>query len=446
MAKNPTQQTLSEAPRLPNYQIIDVVGQGGMAKVYKAMQNNLYRVVAIKELRANKAAEITTIKRFDREAIAASSLSHENVISIYDYFEFDNKRYLVMEYVGGCDLATIIKHSRKMPTHIATMIMLQVVRALEYAHAMGLVHRDVKPGNIMVSNTGQVKLMDFGVVQTKGAEAITLPGTFVGTPRYMSPEQITGNVTDFRSDMFSIGVVFYELITGKRLFDATDNQQIFHQVLQRRIANPSRLRPGTSPLLAKIILTCLKREVRKRFRTTQELRRRLEGVLGNQQMVRMRQDIQEYLIAQEIVERKETEISVTGSPVVPSPSWRERLFAHFVGPEGQGFFRGYLATLAVALILAVFVWWQNPSTEEPSPANRFAGLKVIAKPWGIIYVNGEFREVTPYDQPIILRSGYHKISIEHPKLGSKQYSLPLSRGEVSTLAVDFNSFNKQEKK
>lgn len=433
-------KSTSSIPELPHYDILEVIGKGGMATVYRAVQKSLNRVVAIKELKESLKSESTPVKRFEREAITASAMSHENIVSIYDFFEQESNKYLVMEYVGGTDLATVMGRCKKLPVEIATMIVLQVVRALEYIHATGLVHRDIKPGNIMITHGGVVKLMDFGVVLTPDWETLTVPGTFVGTPRYMSPEQIKGAVVDFRSDLFSVGIIFYELVTGKQLFDATDKTEIFYKITRAVIRNPARLRAGLPWIVSRAIRKALKRDARRRFATTQEMRRMLENFLGNQQLLTMRQRLVEFLTEQQLFpSRAET---------VTTRSLRRRRFGDFflqwlVGPERYGFVRSMMICAALSLWAALLVWWQNPTVASEKQADKFAGLKVVATPWAKVYVDGRLREVTPYDRPIALVEGYHKVILKHPEFGSRTYELPMHKGEVVTLAIDFRGFSEK---
>ncbi len=430
--------------RLHNYDIIDIVGQGGMATVYKAMQKTLHRIVAIKELHAAIQAEGVPKKRFEREAVAVASMSHENIVGIYDFFEHDDNRYLVMEYVGGVSLEEIMQKCRVLPIDIVVMIMLQVVRALEYTHAMGLVHRDIKPSNIMVTHDGVVKLMDFGVVHTTHWENLTVPGTFIGTPRYMSPEQIKGNTVDFRSDLFSTGIIFYELITGMTLFDGSDKTEILQKIIRRSIRRPSRVRPGLPGVIQRAIMRCLRRDPRKRYPTTQQLRRLLEQFLGNQNLLTMRQRISLFLKEKRCVRVDDTELLPAMGPELAKPLFTAHFMSWWVGPERFGFWRSMLAATAVSVLAAFCLWWQVPTVASGDNAKAVGGLKVVATPWARVYVNGRLREVTPFEQPIAIHAGYNRVILEHPSLGRRGYEVALRQGELVTLAIDFRGFAKSQ--
>lgn len=436
----PDKSNRGTIPQIPNYEILEVIGKGGMATVYRAVQKSLSRVVAIKELKEALQAESTPVKRFEREAITASAMSHENIVSIYDFFEQEDNRYLVMEYVGGTDLATVMNRCKRLPVDIATMIILQVVRALEYIHATGLVHRDIKPGNIMITHGGVVKLMDFGVVLTPDWETLTMPGTFVGTPRYMSPEQIKGAVVDFRSDLFSIGIIFYELVTGKQLFDATDKTEIFYRITRAAIKRPGRIRAGLPWSISRAIRRCLKRDARRRYPTTHELRRILENFLGNQNLLTMRQRLVDFLTEQKLLNVKTPDLVNTQRTRMNQRRFTDFFLNKLAGGERYGITRSFLSCSLAAFIAAFFVWWQNPVNADANAMEKLAGLKVVATPWAKVFVDGNLRDVTPFERPIRLQAGYHKIILKHPDYGSRTYELPMRSGEVITLAIDFRGF------
>jgi serine/threonine-protein kinase len=345
-----------------------------------------------------------------------------------------------MEYVGGTDLATVMSRCKSLPIDIATMIVLQVVRALEYIHATGLVHRDIKPGNIMITHGGVVKLMDFGVVLTPDWETLTMPGTFVGTPRYMSPEQIKGAVVDFRSDLFSIGIIFYELVTGRQLFDANDKTEIFYKITRAVIRRPVRTRAGLPWEISRAIRRCLRRDPRKRYPTTQELRRALENFLGNQSLLTMRQRLVDFLSEEKILTSKTPDM-VTGQHRVARQRPKGDFFLSWlVGAERYGFVRSMILCNLLALLTGFFLWWQNPDVLVEQDLEKMAGLKVVATPWAMVYVDGKLRDVTPFDRPIALHEGYHRIVLKHPKFGDRTYELPMRKGELITLPIAFDSF------
>jgi len=263
------------------YEIIAELGVGGMATVYKAVQRSLNRPVAIKELKKAYHMDDKIAQRFEREARLAASFQHENIVHIYDYLA-QPVHAIVMEYVDGTTLATIIEETGALPTDVGIMIALQVANALEYAHARGLIHRDIKPGNIMVKRNGEVKLMDFGIARMREMESLTLPGTLMGTPSYMSPEQVLGQPLDVRSDIFSFGIVMYEIFTGIKPFPDEEEDPSSSKILKGKYLSPRSIYSDIPRSLQRIIKKCLKMKPHKRYGSMQEIARvlgkRINGI------------------------------------------------------------------------------------------------------------------------------------------------------------------------
>ena len=234
------------------YQVLSELGTGGMATIYKAIQKTLDRPVAIKELKKAYHADEQIIQRFEREAKMSASFQHENIVHIYDYWKKPDF-CIVMEYVDGTDLADIIEKTGSVPVDVGIMIAIQVCSALDYAHMRGLIHRDIKPSNIMVKRNGEVKLMDFGIAHTKKLQTLTLPGTFLGTPAYMSPEQILGQSLDNQSDIFSLGIVLYEMFTGIKPFQDEETHSVTAKILKDRFLPPRRLNSDIPRRLQRVI-------------------------------------------------------------------------------------------------------------------------------------------------------------------------------------------------
>ena len=205
-----------------HYQILEQVGQGGMGVVYKAKDQKLDRIVAIKFLPSHLASSDESKKRFMQEAKAAASLNHPNIMGIYEIDEYNDSVFMVMEFVEGQTLKSYItnlKSGSGIPYLKATEWMSIIAGGLNAAHANQIVHRDIKSENIMISHGDQLKIMDFGLAKLKGSSGLTKTGTSLGTLSYMSPEQAQGLNADHRSDIWSLGVVFYEMLTGETLFN-----------------------------------------------------------------------------------------------------------------------------------------------------------------------------------------------------------------------------------
>ena len=220
------------------YRLVELLGQGGMATIFRAVDTQLGRDVAVKLLRPEYLRDPDFSARFRQEAQAAASLSHPNIVTSYDYGEDPSGPYIVMELVDGEDLATILRRSGPLPPRQAARIAAAVARALAAAHARGLVHRDVKPGNVLIGRDGRVKVVDFGIARAIAEAQMTLPGTTLGSVHYFSPEQARGETATAASDIYSLGIVLYEMLTGVRPWEGDSAAAVG--------AGPP-LRPGPGP-------------------------------------------------------------------------------------------------------------------------------------------------------------------------------------------------------
>ena len=209
--------------------LLGPLGKGGMALVYRGVHETLQREVAIKELTAEAARDAEKMSRFKREAMALAAFHHQHIVTLYDLIEKNDAWYMVMEFVDGPTLGELIKEA-PLPPQVVMVVALQLAQALEHAHFQKVVHRDLKPGNVMLSKTGETKLMDFGIVQNEELDRLTKAGLAVGTPAYMSPEQVTGAPVDVRSDLYSLGVVLFEALAGKRPFTGNNPGEVFAKV------------------------------------------------------------------------------------------------------------------------------------------------------------------------------------------------------------------------
>jgi serine/threonine protein kinase len=300
------------------YEIIGEIGAGGMATVFKAIQKSLDRPVAIKQLKRSYHSDGQIVKRFERESRVAASLQHENIVHIYDYWKKPNFA-IVMEYVDGTDLAEIIEKTGPLPVDVGVMIAIQVCSALDYAHMRGLVHRDIKPSNIMIKRNGEVKLMDFGIAHTRHLDALTLPGTLIGTPAYMSPEQILGQPLDVRSDIFSFGIVMYEIFTGIKPFNDEETRAVTAKILKDSFTAPRSVNRAIPYALQRVIKKCLKKKPKRRYASMLDVERKLgKRLAGKTTKPASLQRIANYLVSKKILDAApETEtMIITGRPAV----------------------------------------------------------------------------------------------------------------------------------
>src|SRR5437879_11862119 len=202
------------------YELIRLLGRGGMGAVYQAHDRELDRQVALKVIRGDMAANPEILRRFKQELILARQITHKNVIRIFDLGQADGIKFISMDYIDGQDLRSLAHEKGKLTPEEAASIIIQVCGALDAAHAAGVVHRDLKPQNIRVDKQGRATVMDFGIARSMEVTGMTQTGALLGTPEYMSPEQAKGEEVDARSDLFTVGIIFYELLTGKLPYQA----------------------------------------------------------------------------------------------------------------------------------------------------------------------------------------------------------------------------------
>lgn len=253
------------------YEILDRVGGGGMAVVYKAKDLLLDRVVALKVLRPQYSIDDDFVHRFRREAQAAASLSHPNVVSIFDVGVEEDIHYIVMEYVEGSTLKEYI--TKRAPLHVdeAVQIAKQIAEALDHAHHNHIIHRDIKPHNILIGKANRVKVTDFGIARAVTSATITHAGSVIGSVHYFSPEQARGGVTGEKSDIYSLGIVLYEMVTGKLPYSGDSPISVALKHLQENFTTPRLLNPSIPQSVENIIIRSLAKDPMKRYASAREL-------------------------------------------------------------------------------------------------------------------------------------------------------------------------------
>jgi tetratricopeptide (TPR) repeat protein len=252
------------------YQIVGKIGQGAMGDVYKAQDPILNRFVAIKTISADLGSDDMLRKRFEREAQSAARLNHPNIITVYDFGEEHDKLYMAMELLDGTDLKQVIKARSVTTLDQKLAIMVQIGEGLAFAHSNEIVHRDLKPANIHVQSNGQVKIMDFGLARLSGSE-MTRTGMVLGTPNYMSPEQVRGERADARSDIFALGCVFYELLAFQKAFEAPSMHAVLFKVMQEEPPPLIEVVSDVPLSLAQIIGKALQKDPAERFQNAAEM-------------------------------------------------------------------------------------------------------------------------------------------------------------------------------
>ncbi|HUH00787.1 MAG TPA: serine/threonine-protein kinase [Kofleriaceae bacterium] len=397
---------------------MEEVASGGMAVVYRAVQDHLNRTVAIKALKTSAASEQQLVVRFEREAQSLANLQHENIIHVYDYYEERGALFIVMEYVEGIDLYDLLDQSGRLPYDVAAVVAMQVARALDYIHYRGIVHRDIKPANIMISRQGGVKVMDFGIARDSNLGDLTEAGTGIGTPAYMSPEQILGDKLDARSDLFSLGIVLYQMVTGRKPFVEDEEKSVMHKIRIDKHVPARKLNPEIPRELDNIINKCLQKQPRDRWRSAQTLVMALERFLAKHVEMNYHARLVLFLRQQDVITQLEADEYLNPAMGGPGASALQQstLAARRVVRRGL-LFQG--AVSAVAALMVGIIHLAPLGTSSPAEATTVLEakprgyLQVIVHPWGRLLVDGVPHGITPMAKPLELEIGTHRIRIEN---------------------------------
>jgi tetratricopeptide (TPR) repeat protein/predicted Ser/Thr protein kinase len=252
------------------YEILEPLGEGGMGAVYRVYDRKLEEEVALKLIRPDIAADRRAIERFQNEIKISRKITHKNVCRMHDLGEAEGISFITMEYVRGEDLKSLLHRTKTLPVGTALSIARQVADGLSEAHGMGVVHRDLKPGNIMIDKDGNAKIMDFGIARSLLSKGLTGEGTIIGTPEYMSPEQVEGKPADARSDLYTLGIILFEMVTGQTPFEGDTPLSIAHKHRYEPAPDPRTLNPQVPAGLSQFILRCLEKEEARRFQSAEE--------------------------------------------------------------------------------------------------------------------------------------------------------------------------------
>ncbi len=260
------------------YELLEKIGDGGMAVVYKAKDKLLNRYIAIKILRPEFTKDASFVENFKRESQAAAGLTHQNIVGVYDVGREGNINYIVMELIDGRTLNEIIAERAPMDYREVIDISRQVASALKVAHKNKIIHRDIKPHNIMVTSDGVVKLADFGIAKAVNDATLSTGSKIIGSVHYFSPEQARGNYVDERSDIYSLGIVMYEMLTGKVPFDGDNPVTVALKHINEEITPPSKLVDGIPPALEQAVLKATNKFQTNRFNSAEELIEELDNI------------------------------------------------------------------------------------------------------------------------------------------------------------------------
>jgi len=356
------------------YEIIEELGKGSMGVVYRAYDPQIDRPIALKVLREDRMTSEAFVQRFLKEAKAIGRLSHPNIVTVYDTGEDQGTIYIAMELLEGSSLNRMVEGKRLTLKEIVNLAV-QIAETLDYAHRKGIVHRDVKPSNIILQANGQIKITDFGIAHIEDPSALvqTQAGEILGTPAYMSPEQVLSRPVDGRSDIFSLGIILYELSTGRRPFGGENMAAIFHAITHDHPPEPAEINPTISQELSQITLKCLRKIPEERFETGHALARALSKSIEEKE-----------LLPQKASKRKGLLLSIVILLVLVLGG----LSYHFIFPRAT----------------------KPPTAEKIS----LGSLKVESQPLGArVFIDGAFKGMSPLT--LSLPVGKHEVRMTLPE-------------------------------
>jgi hypothetical protein len=436
---------VAELPTIEGYRVVEELGSGALSSVYKAVEEPLGRLVALKVLRATIPPSSPLAAALDREARVLAELCHPNIGLLYAFAKTEARMHLVLEFVDGFSLATLLKKRPNVPPDSVAAIGAAVARGLAHAHERGIVHGDIKPANILVSRRGEVKIFDFGIAHQSPALATTSSAgepvglsplrlediAAFGTPAYMSPEQILGERVDARSDLFSLGVVLYQLVCGARPFergDETDRLPTAHRIRRDPPIALHRRAPEVPAALERLVMRAIEKAPGDRFPSAQAMAERLEELCG----------ARSGLGGDKLVVR-----ALAHAGLVPAE-----------GSSGDGAPRRRAgaslrrAGAGIAVLGAVAIAGGGALQATSHREGRTAGarplelgpaspgtLRVLATPWAEVWVDGQRVDVTPFARGIPLSAGTHYVTLVHPSAPVEKRTITVVAGETSTVDV-----------
>jgi predicted Ser/Thr protein kinase len=441
--------------RFGPYRIAETLGSGSLSTIYKAVHEPLGRTVALKALKSQMAPTSSFGEQLEREAKILVDLLHPNIVMLLDQSRSPSGRpYLVLEYVDGPTLAKLLAKKKRLPVEAALAVACQVCTALDHAHRRGVVHRDVKPSNVLLTKGGVVKMIDFGIAQrartvsVSDAEGITPSGRFApeqskdafGTPAYMSPEQILGDFVDARSDLFSLGVVLYQMLSGSRPFEAVGEDGRPSQRpgapsrgVRREAPAPLRERaPHVPRAVERVVMRLLERSAQDRYASAGTLLERLEDALRALTREEPAAIVRGVLAEAGFAEHDRTRAPArAAAPAPPASSLRAAL-------------AGQAAILALFALAALAIEGTGAAARGAASAGgqplelvpaRAGSLRVVATPWAHVKVDGQDVDTTPFARAVPLPAGRHFVTLTHPEAPPVEREVTIAAGEIATLDV-----------
>jgi len=420
-----------------NCRVVEQVSSGPLTDVYHAIQEPLGRHVAVKALRATIAPSSPFALHLAREAELLAKLHHDNILELHDFVRTDSAMWLVLEFVDGVSLAQLLAKIERLTTHGAIAIGLEIARALAHAHERGIIHRDIKPANVLVSRRGEIKLVDFGIAHDDRVPSSPEPleaGSTFGTPAYMSPEQILGEPLDARTDVFSLGIVLYQMVAAVRPFEGPDTKATAHRIRHSEPRSLESIDPAVPRAFDRLVMRCIEKLPGDRFATVRELASSLEALLRSENTSPISEIVSNELVRAKILSE------------VPVPR-RASLQSVIVDPSRAPLWpvaRGFLGLLLLAVAGGVAIQVEAGKTEAEASGkkgplelvpSRMGFLRVVARPWADVIVDGQHIDVTPFARPIPLGGGTHYVTLKHPKAIDERRVVKVTPGETVMLDV-----------
>ncbi|MDR2654713.1 MAG: Stk1 family PASTA domain-containing Ser/Thr kinase [Oscillospiraceae bacterium] len=365
------------------YEILELIGAGGMANVYKALDIHEDKIVAVKILRDEFLSNDEFVKRFKDEFKAIAVLSHPNIVKVYDISFSEKIQFIVMEYVNGITLKEYIAQEGRIGWKDVVHYSKEALRALQHAHDKGIVHRDIKPHNIMILADGSIKVMDFGIARFARSEPKTVTNRALGSVHYISPEQARGEITDERTDIYSVGVMMFEMLTGELPFDAADSVAVAIKQISERPKRPREINPNIPEGLEEIVAKAMQKDVSRRYHTASEMLKDLEEFRKNPNIRfdhRYPADVRPAMYYDAIVKKSKQKQTEEKPRPIPG-SQKQRRKKEYDDEEAKSAVMPIMTGVALAFVLAavVFVFYyfviNNPIKRVPShPLANFVGL------------------------------------------------------------------------
>ena len=432
---------MASAESFDGCEVVKKLSTGPITDLYHAIQEPLGRPAFIKALGSSILPSSPFAASLEREARLLAELDHPSILKVYDFVRRGERMWLVLEYVDGVTLEDVLKKTKRLPEAFACAVALSVCRALAHAHAHGVVHRDVQPKNILIASDGSLKLANFSVAfdeRLPTAPELLEGGTGYGGPSYMSPEQILGERADGRSDLFSLGVLLYEMLSGERPFDGPDDRSTSLRIRRDPVPPLSKKAPGIDAALERFTQRCLEKMPSDRFDSTSEALAILEAAardLGAEPSAPLLRDT---LVRARLVE---------GSPL-KGVTARQAGQRHRQREGGVGFaVTGLFFALALIIVGGAAIQIVSGKSAGGAQATAQAGrrlellpagrsfLRVVAHPWAHVIVDGQEVEITPFARPIPLSPGSHYVRLEHPNAPVERRTIELTPGETLLLDV-----------